>query len=104
MNTVQLSMKTLPRIPTYLSDVNLGIDFIGQIIIQTNEDVDIDRLRLPSETKKTIHPFTVSFRNRVIDSEVTVQLIRAMKVRKGQELRNEVENILSPFYKVVWLD
>lgn len=99
---IKLSLDHLPRIPTYLSS-DFGVDFIGQILMQLDDSLDLERLRFPSELKQTIQPFTVNIRNRVVDSEVTLQMVRAMKTKKGKALQNEVEKILEPFFTITWI-
>lgn len=49
------------------------LDYLGQILEQMNHDVT--GKRLPSDLKKVIFPFTCMQRGRVLDTNITLQIV-----------------------------
>ena len=79
-----------------LSDNETGeADPIGQILIQLGHNPD--RMRLPSELKTLITPFTTKVRSRIIDTPLTHSLLNAF-TRESKDRDALIEQLLSPYY------
>jgi hypothetical protein len=97
LKTMKILPNLLPQKFRFLQDSFGRMDFIGQFLHQLGYVVE--GKRLPSDLGLFIHPFTISYRQRIIDSELTLSLLRLDTLSRQQQLQAMVD-LMSPYYNI----
>lgn len=85
---LRMIQSLLPSKFQYLETKDGKVDYIGQMIAQLSPKIDLlpqnKPIRLPSETKYLIWPFTSPIRGLITDTTITQQIVALDKVPKQQ--------------------
>lgn len=61
----------------------------------------LDKCKTPADLKKDVYPFTMKFRNKFVDSPLTIELLR-LDIFPPEEAIKEANKLLAPHkYKLI---
>ena len=87
----------------FLLDGHGRMDYVGQILKQLGFDFpQLDGLRVPSDLKAVVPPFSMSVRRRIIDTSLTLSLLRLDTLPRAQHYK-QVEELLRPHFSIDWI-
>ena len=95
MQKYRIIRSLLPSKPVFLEDKDGRLDYIGQILQQMKvktRDGFGKCFRTPSQLKEIIFPFTVQLRGTILDSKITIDILR---LPPGKASEAELSKILA---------
>jgi hypothetical protein len=77
-------------------------DFLGCILLELGFTIP-EKTKFPSQTKKLYHPFTVQHRRTILDSSLTLQILRLLEVTPQKDVVVPLNALLAPHRIVIEL-
>jgi hypothetical protein len=77
-------------------------DYLGQLISTMYPNQQLVDLKLPSQTKKLLHPFTISIRRSILDSPLTISILQVSSLPR-KDAEEAIIGLMAKFqYQVIF--
>lgn len=97
--TIRIPRIILRHPSPYLFDGD-RYDFLGCILLELGFNIP-EKTKFPSQLKRLYHPFTVEHRRAILDSSLTLQILRLLEITPQKDVLVPLNAILAPHRIVV---
>jgi hypothetical protein len=102
LNTIHVYRSCLHE-KQLLADESGSTDILGGIISYLYPNIDLINLKVPSQTKKLMYPFTIQIRRVTIDTPLTIEILQAYSLPR-KDTENAIINLMAKYnYRLEFL-